>query len=57
MKMSIGRALAATLLVAAMMSSFAAPVGAAPLDDANAAADSGDYAKAVQLLQIGRAHV
>src|ERR1700733_12516281 len=43
----IGRALAAILL----LSSLAAPVGATPLEDANAAADSGDYAKAMQLLR------
>jgi hypothetical protein len=43
----IGRALAAMLLLWC----FASPAGATALDDANAAADSGDYAKAMQLLR------
>src|SRR3984957_7590530 len=43
----IWRALAAMLL----LWSFAAPVGATALEDANAAAESGDYAKAMQLLR------
>src|SRR5665213_3762694 len=53
MKMPIGRVLVAILLLAAilLMSGFAAPVGATPLDDATAAAESGDYAKAIELLR------
>ena len=50
----IGRALAAMLLLWRL----ASPAAATALDDASAAADSGDYAKAMQLAApAGRAGV